>query len=147
PGPKRRGPVLLAWGASLVVMVSQKDLGSSLLFFTLFLVLLWVATERISYLAVGVLLFAGGAVIAFNIFDHVQKRVDLWGGFWSLISPPGSPAEQIDTAAFHMADGGIAGTGLGLGSPADIPIVESDFIYAAIVEELGLIGATGVLIG
>lgn len=147
PDPKHLGPVLLAWGASLVVMVSQKDLGSSLLFFTLFLVLIWVATERPSYLAVGTLLFAAGALFAFNTFGHVQERVELWGGFWELIGPSGDELTQIDYAAFAMADGGIAGTGLGLGSPTSIPVVESDFIYAAIVEELGLVGAAGVLIG
>ena len=72
PDPKHLGPVLLAWGASLVVMISQKDLGSSLLFFALFVALLWVATERATYLVVGVLLFAGGAVFAHSQFAHVR---------------------------------------------------------------------------
>jgi peptidoglycan glycosyltransferase len=146
PDPKHLGPVLLAWGASLVVMVMERDLGSSLLFFTLFLVLIWVATERVSYLALGVLLFAVGSIFAFNSFSHVQERVELWGGVRELVGPAGDAATQIDFAAFAMADGGIAGTGLGLGSPTSIPVVESDFIFAAITEELGLLGATAVLI-
>lgn len=146
PDPKHLGPVLLAWGASLLVMVWEKDLGSSLLFFTLFLVLIWVATERASYLVVGSLLFAAGAFFAFNTFGHVQQRVELWGGFWDLTRPSAEALEQIDYAAFAMADGGIAGTGIGLGSPTSIPVVESDFIYAAIAEELGLVGAAGVLV-
>jgi cell division protein FtsW (lipid II flippase) len=141
PDPKHLGPVMLAWGASLLVMVLQKDLGSSLLFFTLFLVLLWVATERVSYLFVGTLLFAGGAVFAFNTFGHVQERVDIWRDPWGT-----EKGYQVEQAAYAMADGGIAGTGLGLGSPTKIPVVESDFIFAAIVEELGLFGGTAVLI-
>ncbi len=146
PDPKHLGPVLIAWGVALVVMVLERDLGSSLLFFTLFLVLIWVATERASYLAVGVLLFAGGAYVAFSAFSHVQERVELWGGFWALVGPVGMKATQLDLAAFSMADGGVGGRGLGLGSPTSIPVVASDFIYAAIVEELGLLGATAVLI-
>jgi peptidoglycan glycosyltransferase len=142
PDPKHLGPVLLAWGASLVVMVSERDLGSSLLFFTLFLVLIWVATERVSYLAVGVALFAGGAVFAFNAFNHVQERVDVWFDPWGK-----DQGYQVVQAAFAMADGGVSGTGLALGSPTKIPVVESDMIFAAIGEELGLLGATAVLIG
>ena len=141
PDPKHLGPVLLAWGASLVVMVSERDLGSSLLFFTLFLVLIWVATERVSYLAVGVALFAGGAAFAFNAFGHVQERVDIWFDPWGK-----DRGFQVVQAAFAMADGGVAGTGLALGSPTKIPVVESDMIFAAIGEELGLLGATAVLI-
>ena len=146
PDPKHLGPVLIAWGVALVVMVMERDLGSSLLFFTLFLVLIWVATERASYLAVGVLLFAGGAYLAFNAFSHVQERMELWGGFWDLVGPVGDKATQLDLAAFSMADGGLAGQGLGLGSPNSIPVVESDFIFAAITEELGLLGSAAVLI-
>jgi peptidoglycan glycosyltransferase len=132
--------VLVAWGASLVVMVLEKDLGSSLLFFTLFLVLIWVATERASYLAVGVLLFAGGALLAFNTFGHVQERVDTWLDPWGK-----EKGYQVVQAAYAMADGGIAGTGIGLGSPWRIPVVESDMIFAAITEELGLFGGAAVL--
>jgi len=146
PDPKHLGPVLIAWGVALVVMVSQRDLGSSLLFFTLFLVLIWVATERASYLVVGILLFSGGAYFAYQSFSHVRERVELWGGFWALIGPAGEKVTQIDQAAFAMADGGWGGRGLGLGTPTNIPVVESDFIYAAIVEELGLFGAAAVLI-
>jgi cell division protein FtsW (lipid II flippase) len=142
PDPKHLGPVLIAWGVALVVMVLEKDLGSSLLFFTLFLVMLWVATERVSYLAVGVLLFAGGGYLAFNAFGHVQERFDTWIDPWT--DPKGF---QVVQAAFAFADGGIGGRGLGLGVPNKIPIVESDMIFAAIGEELGLLGAAAVRIG
>jgi peptidoglycan glycosyltransferase len=146
PDPKHLGPVLIAWAVALVVMVSQRDLGSSLLFFTLFLVLLWVATERASYLVVGTLLFSAGAYFAYKSFGHVRERVELWGGFWHLIGPAGAKITQIDQASFAFAAGGSTGAGLGLGSPTNIPVVESDFIFAAIGEELGLLGATAVLI-
>ncbi|HYZ99876.1 MAG TPA: FtsW/RodA/SpoVE family cell cycle protein [Acidimicrobiales bacterium] len=141
PDPKHLGPVLLAWGASLVVMVMERDLGSSLLFFTLFLVLIWVATERASYLVLGVLMFAGGAWFAFETFGHVQERVDTWFDPWGK-----DGGFQVVQAAFALADGGLTGTGPALGSPTKIPVVESDMIFAAIGEELGLLGATAVLI-
>ena len=103
PDPKHLGPVLLAWGASLVVMISQKDLGSSLLFFALFVALLWVATERATYLAVGLLLFAGGAVFAHSQFAHVQDRVDIWLDPWP---DPKDDGFQIVEAQFAFAAGG-----------------------------------------
>jgi cell division protein FtsW (lipid II flippase) len=143
PDPKHLGPILLAWGVALVVMIAERDLGSSLLFFTLFLVLIWVATERASYLAVGVTLFLGGGYLAFSMFSHVQERFDGWLNPWDA-----ERGDQVIQAAFAFADGGIAGTGLNLGVPVgNIPVVESDMIFAAIGEELGLLGATGILIG
>jgi cell division protein FtsW (lipid II flippase) len=142
PDPKHLGPVLIAWGVALVVMIMERDLGSSLLFFTLFLVLIWVATERVSYLAVGVLLFFGGGFVAFNAFSHVQERFDTWIDPWGK-----DKGFQVVQAAFAFADGGLAGTGLNLGVPLNIPVVESDMIFAAIGEELGLLGASAVLIG
>lgn len=147
PDPKHLGPLVLAWGASLIVMISQRDMGSSLLFFTLFLVMVWVATERASYLALGGLLFVGGAAFAITQFDHVSQRIDLLtGGFEELVGPIAEGQTQIDAAAFAFADGGIAGTGLNLGSPTRIPEVQTDFIFAAIGEELGLLGAAAVLV-
>lgn len=143
PDLKHLGPVLLAWGVSLVVMVSERDLGSSLLFFALFVALLWVATERPSFLLVGVLLFAGGALIAQQQFTHVQERVDVWIDPWQ---DPKGDGFQIVEAQFAFAAGGVAGTGLNLGSPNRIPYAETDFIFAAVGEELGLVGATGVLL-
>ncbi|MEO6319004.1 MAG: FtsW/RodA/SpoVE family cell cycle protein [Acidimicrobiales bacterium] len=143
PDPKHLGPVLLAWGASLVVMISQKDLGSSLLFFALFVALLWVATERATYLVVGVLLFAGGAFVAHSQFVHVQDRVAIWLDPWQ---DPKGDGFQIVEAQFAFSAGGVTGTGINLGSPGRIPLAETDFIFAAIGEELGLVGATAVLL-
>ncbi len=143
PEPKHLGPVLLAWGFSLVVMVFEKDLGSSLLFFMLFVVLLWIATERISYLLISLVLFAGGATLAWSQFTHVQQRVDIWLDPWPLYLAEG---RQLTESSFALAEGGITGTGLGLGNPSRVDVVESDFIFAAIGEELGLLGATAVIL-
>ena len=143
PDPKHLGPILLAWGVALVVMVAERDLGSSLLFFALFLVLIWVATERVSYLVLGLVLFAGGATFAHSAFSHVQERVDIWLNPWPVADSEGF---QVVQSAFAFADGGLTGTGLGLGSPLSIPEVETDFIFAAIGEELGLFGATAILV-
>jgi cell division protein FtsW (lipid II flippase) len=143
PDLKHLGPVLLAWGVSLVVMVSEKDLGSSLLFFALFVALLWVSTERATYLVIGLVLFAGGAVFAHSQFTHVQERVDIWLDPWQ---DPKDDGFQIVESAFAFSAGGVTGTGINLGSPTRIPYAETDFIFAAIGEELGLVGAAGVLL-
>jgi cell division protein FtsW (lipid II flippase) len=142
PDLKHFGPVLLAWGASLLIMTAQTDLGSSLLFFALFMVMLWVATERATYLAVGGLLFSAGALVAWRIFSHVQQRVDLWLDPWPEVA---TRVPQIVEATFAMAWGGLTGTGPGLGAPGRIPAAETDMIFAAIGEELGLLGTTAVL--
>jgi peptidoglycan glycosyltransferase len=143
PDPKHLGPVLLAWGVSLVVMVSEKDLGSSMLFFALFVALLWVATERSTYVLVGIVLFGAGSLFAQAQFSHVQDRVDIWLDPWK---DPKDDGYQIVESEFAFSAGGVTGTGLNLGSPTRIPYVETDFIFAAIGEELGLVGATAILV-
>ena len=143
PDLRHFGPVLLAWGASLIVMFYERDLGSSLLFFAFFVVMLWVATERWTYLGVAGVLFAGGAYVAWRTFSHVQVRVDNWLDPWQDVADRGYQTAQ---ATFALSFGGISGTGPGLGSPGRIPAVETDFIFAAIGEELGLLGTTAVLV-
>jgi peptidoglycan glycosyltransferase len=143
PDPKFLGPVLLAWVASLVVMTMEKDLGSSLLFFALFIVLLWVATERTAYLGVGAVLFAGGAWFAYSSFAHVHDRVHFWLDPWRDASGKGFQAIQ---GWFALAWGGTAGTGLGLGNPDRVPVATTDFIFAAIGEELGLLGTIAIIV-
>jgi peptidoglycan glycosyltransferase len=131
PDLKHLGPVLLAWGVSLVVMIAEKDLGSSLLFFALFILLVWVATERVAYLGVGALLFTGGAYLAYQSFAHVQDRVSIWLDPWQ---DPKGDGFQIVESWFALAWGGVAGTGIGLGNPEKIPVATTDFIFAAIGE-------------
>ena len=140
-------PILVAWGFAVVVMVAEKDLGSSLLFFTLFVVMMWVATERVSYLVLGFLLFSGAAFMAWRTFDHVKTRVDVWLDPWTRYQANGGRGYQPIQGWFALANGGTSGTGLGLGSPNRIPYAKDDFIFAALGEELGLLGATAILIG
>ncbi|MFN2608063.1 MAG: FtsW/RodA/SpoVE family cell cycle protein [Acidimicrobiales bacterium] len=143
PDLKHFGPVVLAWGVSLVIMTAERDLGSSLLFFALFIAMLWVATGRGAYLGIGGTLFAGGAYLAWSAFAHVRERVTIWINPWKTASSSGY---QIVQGLFAFAAGGLAGTNLGQGSPQRIPAVATDFIFAAIGEELGLLGTTAVVI-
>jgi cell division protein FtsW (lipid II flippase) len=142
PNVRHFGPIVLAWGFSLVVMFWEKDLGSSLLFFALFITLLWVATARGVYLGIGGVMFAGGAMIAYKVFAHVQTRVHILTDPWSVASGAGYQTVQ---ALFAFAAGGLTGTNIGQGSPQRIPAVSTDFIFAAIGEELGLLGTAAVL--
>ncbi len=142
PDVKHFGPMLLALGVALLVMLAQRDLGSSLLFFTLFLSMLYMATERVAFVAVGLTTFAAAAVLAWSRFSHVQRRVDIWIDPFADAKNAGF---QIAEAAFALADGSISGTGLGLGTPGKVPFAATDMIFAAIGEELGLLGASAVI--
>ncbi len=143
PDPKHLGPILVAWAAAVLIMTAEKDLGSSLLFFTLFMVMLWVATQRGTYIAVGLLLFAAAAYGAWTSFGHVQARVTNWIDPWKDQAAGGY---QVIQGWYSMAAGGVAGTGLALGTPNKIPYAQNDFMFAAIGEELGLLGATAILV-
>lgn len=143
PAVRDIAPIGVAWALTVMIMVLQKDLGSSLMFFTLFVVMMWVATERPLYLGVGAVLFAGAATAAWRLFDHVGTRVDIWLDPWSR---PYTSGYQIIQGLYGLADGGLTGTGLGRGNPRKVPAAATDFIFAGIAEELGLIGATTVLI-
>jgi len=145
PRGRDLGPILAMWLVSLGVLVFQRDLGSSLLFFGLFLVMLYVATERPGWLVVGSLLFALGAVAGFLQFSHVQTRVNIWLDPMAYYDQsPGSG--QIVESMFGMGWGGLVGRGFGGGSPQRIPYAESDFIVGAIGEELGLTGVIAVIV-
>ena len=143
PEARHIGPIVLAWMFSLVVMFFERDLGSSLLFFALFISMLWVATARNIYLGIGGVLFSAGALLAWQVFDHVQRRVRIWIDPWSVANGAGY---QIVQALFAFAAGGIAGTNLAQGSPQRIPAVATDFTFAAIGEELGLLGSVAILV-
>lgn len=142
PDPKHFGPLLLAIAASLGVVIFQTDLGSALLYFLLFLVMLYVATGRVAYVVVGLSLFGVGAWVAWTQFSHVQRRVQIWIDPWA---DPDGAGYQVIQAAYALAWGGLSGTGPGLGIAGRIPFQETDFIFAIIGEELGLVGATAVL--
>ncbi len=142
PRGRDLGPILLMWVISLGVLVFQRDLGSSLLFFGLFVVLLYVATERASWLVVGTALFAGGAYLGYLAFAHVQARVNGW------LHPFDDPDAfgQIIQGQYSLAWGGILGRGWGQGSPYLTPYSWSDFIATSIGEELGLTGLMAILV-
>jgi len=145
PEPRHLAPLLVAWGLSLVVLFLERDLGSSLLFFGIFVVMVWVATGRAAYLILGVILFAVGAGFGYAAFDHVQARVTVWLNVFhpDLIQ---DEAYQLAQSLFAMATGGIAGTGLGLGQPGFIPDAHTDFVFSAVGEELGLLGTMALLL-
>jgi len=146
PRVKDLGPLMIAWAASLAILFLEKDLGASLLYFAVFVVMLWVASGRPGYLIVGLVLFAAGAVAGYLLFRHVQLRVD----YWLHALDPSKAYQlgygQIAQGQFALASGGLVGTGLGQGSPTLIPYAATDLIFAAIGEELGLIGTAGVLL-
>lgn len=145
PRGRDLGPVLAMWLVSLGILVFQRDLGSSLLFFGLFLVMLYVATERAGWLVVGAVLFLGGAAVAYQFLGHVQNRVNIWlDPMQYFDQSPGSG--QLVESLFGMAWGGLVGRGFGGGSPERVPFAESDFIIGAIGEELGLTGVMAVII-
>ena len=143
PDPKHLGPLLLPWVVSILIMVQQKDLGSSLLFFAVFVAMLYIATNRSAYLAVGTVLFGAAVVIAYRAFGHVHERITTWVNPWS---DPKNQGYQLVQSLYAFGSGGFQGTGLGLGRPDVIPVATTDFIFAAIGEELGLLGTVAVVI-
>ncbi len=148
PRMRDMGPLLAAWSAAVIVLVAQRDLGTSLLFFGFFVAMLYIATERISWVIIGLLLFAGAATAAALLFPHVMARVDVWlNAFDPEIynrDPGGSG--QVVQGLFGMASGGLAGTGWGKGFPYLVPYANSDFIWASLGEELGLTGLLAILV-
>ncbi len=142
-------PLLIIWALSMALMIFMKDLGTSLLFFGGLLTLLYVATGRLFYVLVGLSLFSVGAVVLYFLFPHVQVRVDIWLDPWA---DPSGKGYQIVQSLFALAEGGLFGRGLGEGylilqsGKTIIPNLETDFIFSAIGEELGLVGAVGIIL-
>ncbi|MEU4669774.1 FtsW/RodA/SpoVE family cell cycle protein [Amycolatopsis sp. NPDC023774] len=145
PRARDLGPILIAAAASIGILVFEKDLGTSLLYFSIILVMLYVATERVIWVVVGLTFFIGGCIIAYNLFTHVQQRVENW------LNPLGPRYDelggsyQLAQGLFGLGTGGVGGTGLGAGRPDIVPAASTDFITASIGEELGFIGLAAVL--
>ena len=146
PRAKDLGPLILAWGASLAVLFLERDMGASLLFFGVFVVMVWLASGRPGYLVVGGALFVVGALLGYLAFSHVQLRVEYWLHALDPATVHDIGYGQLAQGWFALASGGLVGTGLGQGSPTLIPYVGSDFIFAAFGEELGMVGAVGLLL-
>jgi cell division protein FtsW (lipid II flippase) len=152
------GPLLAAWLICIGVLVRGRDLGTSLLFFGLFIVLLYVATERLSWVVIGTLLFAAGAYLAYQLFSVVQTRVGVWLHLFQVSSTanPNAPCtptyvycatgDQMRQSLFGLGTGGIFGTGLGSGHPDQVPLPQTDFIFSSFGEEIGLFGVVGLLV-
>ncbi|MDP8911713.1 MAG: FtsW/RodA/SpoVE family cell cycle protein [Actinomycetota bacterium] len=157
------GPLLVIWGGAMLVLVETNDLGSALLFFGIFLAMLYVATGRALFVALGGALFLGGSAVIYQITGHVRERITIWLHPWTekaVYCPLTGKAElrqncesyQIVKSLYSIANGGIEGTGLGRGAFADpsgealIPYLKTDFIYSALAQELGLIGAAALLL-
>lgn len=136
-------PLVFALSMSIIVMVLEKDLGSSLLFYSLFLCLVYVASRRFSFVIFGLIAFAIAAFVSYKLFGHVEVRVTTWLNPWQ---DPQGDGYQLVQSWFAFSNGGIQGTGLGLGTPHLIPKVSTDFIFASIAEELGLAGSMAILI-
>lgn len=143
PHPRHFGPLLMMWGLSVLFLVAQRDLGAALLFFGTFLTMVYMATGRKGYVVLGLGMFSVAAVGAYVLFTHVQTRVQIWLDPWIVAESKGY---QIVQSIFALTSGGIMGTGLGLGFPKFVPEVHTDFIFSAIVEEMGLAGGIGVVL-
>lgn len=144
PRVRDLGPILLIWAAAMGVLVFQRDLGTSLLYFGLFLVMIYVATGRLSWVLLGLGLFLGGAVIASQTLVYVNSRFTVWLDAFNPQYADGD-AYQLVQGIFGIAQGGMVGTGLGQGRPNIVPLAESDFIIASLGEELGLAGLFALL--
>jgi cell division protein FtsW (lipid II flippase) len=142
------GPILAVWAGSLAVLVLERDLGTSLLFFGLFVAMLYLATERTSWIVLGLGLFLGGALLAARAFGHVAARFDGWLHAFDadVFARETGGSFQLVTGLFGMASGGLFGTGWGQGRPDLVPYAESDFIVASLGEELGLTGILAILL-
>lgn len=149
PSPKHLGPLLLIWGGAMLVLFQTRDLGGALLYFAIFLVMLYTATARWSFVAVGLGLFLAGAFALYQVIPHVQERVHGWLDPWS---DPQGETYQLVQSIYAISSGGVFGNGLGRGvlltpeGETYIPFLETDFIYSAIAQELGLAGAAAVVL-
>ncbi|ASR33676.1 cell cycle protein [Prauserella marina] len=145
PRARDLGPMIIAAVVCLGILVFQKDLGTALLFFGIVLVMLYVATERIIWVVVGLSMFFVGCLIAYQLFTHVQQRVANWIDPLATYDDPGG-GYQIAQGLFGLGTGGMFGTGLGAGRPDTVPESNTDFISAALGEELGFVGLSAILV-
>lgn len=145
PRGRDLGPVIIAWIASLLILIFETDIGASALFFGMFIAMLYIATQRTSWLLIGVLLFLAGSFLTALLFSHVMERFTIWLHPFQGTNPTNA-SFQLVQGLEGMAFGGLFGTGLGHGQPYHTPLVQSDFIFTAFGEELGLVGVMALLL-
>ncbi|HWR05244.1 FtsW/RodA/SpoVE family cell cycle protein [Sporomusa sp.] len=143
PHPRFIAPLLALWGLTMAMLIVQRDLGSALLYFGTTVTMAYMASGRLSYVVIALGLFFVGSTICYLLFPHVQVRIDIWLDPWT---DPTGRAYQIVQSLFAFGSGGILGSGLTFGYPNTIPEVHTDFIFAAIGEELGLAGSAAIII-
>jgi len=141
------GPILVVWGASIATLVLQTDLGMSLMLFAMFVAMLYIATDRVSWIIIGMLMFAAGGYLAVQLFSHVGRRIDVWlhamnQDVYERVGGSG----QLVSGLFGLANGGLFGAGWARGHPNLVPLSFSDMIYTSLGEELGLTGVLAILI-
>ena len=160
---KDLGPLLVIWGGTMLVLVATNDMGSGLLYFGIFIAMLYIATARVSYILAGIGLFVAGGFVAAHKVPHIHERVTVWLHPWTthkVFCPltggyalrQDCQSYQIVKSLYSIANGGWLGSGLGKGTFTTtsgtplIPYVNTDFIYSALAQELGLIGASALLL-
>jgi len=154
PRARDLGPVLVAWAASLMILVFESDIGTSAMFFGLFVAMLYIATQRTSWLLIGLLLFLFGVLVTASLFHHVGDRFTIWLHTFSAANINCAPATQVNCApsyqlaqgVYGMGTGGVLGRGWGQGQPYLTPLAQSDFIISSFGEELGLTGLMAILL-
>ncbi|MGI9952340.1 FtsW/RodA/SpoVE family cell cycle protein [Moorellaceae bacterium AZ2] len=137
------GPLITAVLLSVLLLVLQPDLGSALILLAVFLAMIYLATGRRRYMLLGGLLFLGGSLVTYSLFPHLRVRVAVWLNPWA---DPQGAGYQVIQSLFSLGSGGLVGTGMGLGYSQIIPHVATDFIFATMGEEMGLLGSAGIAI-
>jgi len=145
PRARDLGPILLAWAASLLLLIFESDIGTSAVFMGLFVAMLYIATSRTSWLLIGFLMFVAGAFAASQLVGHVHERFDIWLHPFTAANAQGN-AYQLVQGLYGMASGGLLGKGLGGGQPYITPLVQSDLVFTAFGEEIGLAGLMAILL-
>lgn len=143
PHPRFIAPLITVWGIAMVMFILQRDMGAALLYFGIAIIMTYMISGRFSFVIIGMSLFLVGSIICYSFYSHIQVRVDIWLNPWA---DPSGRAYQIVQSLFALGSGGIIGSGLTYGFPTMIPEVHTDFIFAAIGEEMGLMGAGAVII-
>ena len=143
PHPRFIAPLIAVWGIAMLMFILQRDMGAALLYFGIAIIMTYMVSGKLSFVIIGLIFFLLGSVVCYKLYSHIQTRVDIWLNPW--IDPNGE-AYQIVQSLFAFGSGGIMGSGLTYGFPGMIPEVHTDFIFAAIGEEMGLMGAGAIII-